>query len=640
MPDEFTQENRLIALESPLGKDRLLLRSFTGTESISRLFHFKLDLLSTDFAIDFDDIVGRNVTIRLRLAGEDSFRYFNGIVSRFAQLPVEGHLARYEAEVVPLFWLLTLTSDCRIFQDMTVPDIVQEVFRTFGLQNFENQTLNSYSRWEYCVQYRETAWNFVSRLLEQEGIYFYFRHERGKHTLILADRPSGHKPCPNQPKVRYEHTHGEGVRRDEDVIVEWRCQKQFGPGKCSLADFNFETPKTKLLGSAVTQEERLGNSKLEVYDYPGEYLTRDSGEALARLRMEEHETYSVVATGSSDCRDFTSGYRFTLYEHERRDQNTAWVLTSVTHSAHAGGFYAGADPAAGKYSNNFTCIPHTVPYRPHRITPKPTIDGPQTAVVTGPPGEEIFTDKYGRVKVLFHWDRLGKNDDKSSCWIRVSQPWAGRSWGAIFLPRVGQEVIVDFLEGDPDRPLITGRVYNADQMPPYALPANQTQSGFKTRSSKQGGAENYNEIRFEDKKGSEEIVIHAERNLSTSVEVDETHTVGGKRTTAIRKDETLTVSEGNRKETLEKGNDTLEIWQGNRETTLMKGNDKLTAQTGNIEVAAPAGTHSTTALKIEVNGSTQVNIVCGASAIKMTPATVDITAPTITIQGALVKINC
>jgi type VI secretion system secreted protein VgrG len=244
------------------------------------------------------------------------------------------------------------------------------------------------------------------------------------------------------------------------------------------------------------------------------------------------------------------------------------------------------------------------------------------------------------VKVKFHWDRKGSIDDKSSCWIRVSQPWAGRNWGGIWNPRIGQEVIVDFLEGDPDRPIITGRVYNAEQMPPYALPANQTQSGFKSRSSKGGGSENFNEIRFEDKKGAEEILIHAERNLSTTVEANESRSVGGKRTTAIKKDETLVVSDGNRKETLEKGNDTLEIWQGNRDVTLMKGNDSLVAQAGNIEVKAPAGTHSTSALKVEINGSATVNITCGGSAIKMTPGTIDITSPLINIKGGLVKINC
>jgi type VI secretion system secreted protein VgrG len=640
MSENFTQKDRLIAIETPLGPDRLLLRSFTGAESMSRLFRFRLDMASTDFAIDFDAIIGRNVTVRILLEGGTKERYFNGVISRFAQLPVEGHLAHYEAEMVPAFWFLTLTSDCRIFQNKTVPTIIEEIFKEYGLQNFENQTLNKYDPWEYCVQYRETAWNFVTRLMEQEGIFFFFRHERGKHILVMADRPSANKPLPNQPKVRYEHARGEGVAREEDVILDWRCEREFGPGKYSLGDFNFETPKLNLASTVATQEERMGNRKYEVFDYPGEYEKRDEGEEVARLRMEEREAFQTVIHGSGNCRDFTSGFRFTLYDHDRRDQNTTYLITSVTHTGHSGGFYMGAEPGAGTYSNLFTCIPHAVPFRPPRTTPKPVIDGPQTAVVTGPPGEEIFTDKYGRVKVKFHWDRKGSSDDKSSCWIRVSQPWAGRNWGGIWNPRIGQEVIVDFLEGDPDRPIITGRVYNAEQMPPYALPANQTQSGFKSRSSKGGGSENYNEIRFEDKKGAEEIVIHAERNLSTTVEANESRSVGGKRTTAIKKDETLVVSDGNRKETLEKGNDTLEIWQGNRDVTLMKGNDSLMAQTGNIDVKAPAGTHSTSAMKVEITGSATVNITCGGSAIKMTPASIDITSPLINIKGGLVKINC
>ncbi|MGB9604518.1 MAG: type VI secretion system tip protein TssI/VgrG, partial [Bryobacteraceae bacterium] len=403
----------------------------------------------------------------------------------------------------------------------------------------------------------------------------------------------------------------------------------------------FETPSTSLLTTLETKTPVAGNTGLELYDFPGEFLRRDEGEREARLRMEREEAAHVLVQGASTCRAFTPGYRFEFYDHERKDQNGIYVITSVTHNAVEGGFYSGVGgPQEASYDNLFTAIPHSVPFRPPRVTPKPVVYGSQTAIVVGPKGEEIYTDKYGRVKVQFHWDRLGKYDEKSSCWIRVSQPWAGKAWGGIWTPRVGQEVIVDFLEGDPDRPIITGRVYNATNMPPYELPANQTQSGFRSRSSKGGTSQNFNEIRFEDKKGAEQIVIHAERDLITIVENDESRTVYGQRVTGIQKDETLNISHGNRKETLEQGNDTLEIWKGNRDVTLMQGSDSLIVQKGSITIQAPAGTHSTTALKIEVTGTTSVKVVCGGSSIQMTPTSIEISSPLITIQGGLVKINC
>lgn len=621
MADRFTQENRLISIETPLGPDTLLLRSFVGGEGISRLFHFHLDLMSEDPDIDFDRIVGQNVTVSIRLADPGAKRYFNGHVSKFVQLPGEGRLAHYQADMVPWLWFLTRTSDCRIFQNKSIPDIVQEVFRDFSFTDFENQVQGHYEPREYCVQYRETAFNFVARLLEQEGIFFFFRHENGKHILVLADKPAAHRPCPEMPSARYERVVGRGYDREEDTVLEWRAVQEMRPGKYALEDYNFETPSTSLLSNVDSRIDQGGNHRFEVYDYPGEYLKRAEGDALVRLRMEEQELPHAVVDGEGTCRPFSSGFRFELTDHERRDQNGPYVLTSVKHSAHSGNFFSDRAGDGASYANTFTCTPFSVPFRPPRITPKPLVQGPQTAVVVGPSGEEIHTDKHGRIKVQFHWDRRGTYDEKSSCWVRVSQPWAGKNWGAVWLPRIGQEVVVDFLEGDPDRPIITGRVYNAEQMPPYDLPANQTQSGFKSRSSKGGGAANFNEIRFEDKKGSEEIHVNAERNLSTVVEADETRSVGGSRSTKIKKDETLVISDGNRKETLEKGNDSLMV------------------QMGNIDVQAPVGKHSTTAKEVSTTGTLSVTLTCGGSTIKMTPASIEITSPLITIKGGLVKIN-
>jgi type VI secretion system secreted protein VgrG len=529
MPEAYTQADHLIAVDTPLGPDKLLLRSFSGTEGISQLFHFQLDLLSEDPDIDFDKIIGQKVTVSVKLADLSKERYFSGHISRFAQLPGERRLARYQAEMVPWLWFLTRTTDCRIFQNRRVPDIIQQVFRDFGWSDFEDQLQGSYEPKEYCVQYRETACNFVMRLMEQEGIFFFFRHERGKHVLVMADSPLAHKPCPDAASVRYEHVFGPGYRREEDVILRWRYQQELRPGKYAVKDYNFKEPGTILHNELVSSINQGGNRKYEIFEYPGGYETLDQGDALARLRIEEQEAPHEAARGDSNCRAFSPGFRFGLTGHERQDQNTQYVLTEVTHCAESGSFHTEKAGEGASYSNSFACIPYAVRFRPPRVTPKPRVQGPQTAVVCGRETEEIWTDEYGRVKVQFHWDRRGEWDEDSSCWIRVSQPWAGRNWGAIAIPRIGQEVVVDFLEGDPDRPIITGRVYNARQMPPYSLPANQTQSGIKSRSSKEGGSANFNEIRFEDKKGAEVLTIHAERTMRESVEASQYITVGGDR---------------------------------------------------------------------------------------------------------------
>ena len=514
----YTQENRLIAIGTPLGKDALLLQGFSGHEGISRLFSFHLDLLSLKDSISFRDIVGQNVTIEIRLAN-NGLRYLNGFVSRFAQSGSEERFTHYQMEVVPWLWFLTRNADCRIFQNKSIPDIIQQVFKDRGFQDFKPSLTGTYEPREYCVQYRETDFNFVSRLMEQYGIFYFFQHENGKHTLVLADSPGAYQPCPGQPSARYELVAG-GLDA-EDTVTAWQMEQELRTGKYSLTDYNFETPSTSLLSGEPTVAKVGKNSDYEIYDYPGEYLKHSQGDTLTKIRMQEEEVGHLVVSGSGVCRAFRSGYKFDLKDHYRADMNDSYLLTEVQHVASVGASYTSAEGGSGEhYSNHFTCIPSSVPFRPARITPKPFVQGPQTALVVGKSGEEIWVDKYGRVKVQFYWDRKGKKDENSSCWIRVSQNWAGKNWGAMWIPRMGQEVIVDFLEGDPDRPLITGRVYNAEQIVPYPLPANQTVSTLKSRSSKGGGSANYNEIRFEDKKGSEQIFVNAEKDMDQRVEND------------------------------------------------------------------------------------------------------------------------
>src|ERR1700690_89140 len=509
---EWTEEKRFLNLLTSLGQDKFLLRSFSGEDGISELFHFHLDLLSEDPGISFDDIIGKNLTFSVRLAVTDNARYFNGYVSRFVQLPGEERLYHYQAEVVPWLWFLTRTADCKIFQDMNVLDIVKKVFTDLKFTDFQDRTQKTYPVWEYCVQYRETAFNFVSRLLEQEGIYYFFEHRNGEHTLILGDVPSVHQPCPDQSHVMFDRSAMLEMRRAEDVVYAWKQEQEMRAGKYAGCDYNFETPATRLNAEGVSTINQGGNQRFELYDYPGIYLNHGEGDTLAKLRIEEQEAVHAVFYGESDCRTLLSGFKFDLDGYERPDQNTTYVLTHVSHHGEEGGFYSGQGSITDStYKNTFTAIKATVPFRPPRNAPKPLIHGTQTAVVVGPSGEEIYVDKYGRVKVQFHWDRLGKLNQSSSCWIRGGEPVAGKGWGGVWTPRINQEVVVSFLEGDPDRPLITGSVYNAVQMPPYAMPDNMTRSTVKSYSTKGGGG--FNEIRFEDKKGSEQVFIHGERNL-------------------------------------------------------------------------------------------------------------------------------
>ncbi|MGH9352434.1 MAG: type VI secretion system Vgr family protein, partial [Terriglobia bacterium] len=506
----------------------LLLQGFTGSEGISRLFKFNLDLLSENDSITFTNIVGQNVTVSVELVG-GSFRYFNGCISRFAQSGKDGRFTHYQAEMAPWLWFLTRNADCRIFQDMAVPDIIKQVFNNLGFQDFQNKLQGTYNQLEYCVQYRETHFNFVSRLMEQYGIFYFFQHEEGKHTMVLADSNSAFQA--------YDGSSGNaacdlvsGGGDSEDVISRWNIEQELRTGKYTLTDYNFETPSTSLLSNDPTVVSVASNSSYEIFDYPGDFLTPSDGESVAKLRMQEEEASHLVVSGAGDIRAFTSGYRFTLQDHYRSDMNTTYVLTEVDHSASVGqSYYTSGASTGSHYSNHFACAPQSVPFRPVRITPKPMVQGPQTAVVVGKSGEEIWVDQYGRVVVQFFWDRQGQKDEKSSCWIRVAQPWAGKNWGAVWIPRIGQEVIVEFLEGDPDRPIITGRVYNAEVMPPYALPDNGTRSTFMSRSTKGGGSSNYNEIRFEDKMGSEQIFMNAEHDMDWRVENDSREFVGNDR---------------------------------------------------------------------------------------------------------------
>lgn len=559
---KITQSHREIAISTPLGEDVLLLRSMSGTEALSRPFEYELELASENFEIKPEDIVGQKVTIRLKLP-EDKARYFNGFINRFVQTPGAGRLARYRATVVPWLWFLTRAADCRLFQEMTVPDIIKQVFRDKGFTDIKDALSGSYRTWEYCVQYRETDFNFVSRLMEQEGIYYFFKHEQSKHSLVLADSISAHEPYPDFGTL--EHHSADKGTKPEACVADWIVETQIQPGWYALNDFDFKNTQKDLLAKAKVTRQHA-RAEYEIYDYPGEFTESADGDGYARKRIEELQVQYEVVSAGSDSRGICTGSTFTLTNHSRENQNRKYLITSTDYSIDAGEFYSDGQ-AGGEYSCScgFAAIDAAQPFRSLRATTKPSIPGPQTAIVVGPSGEEIFTDEYGRVKVQFHWDRYGKSDENSSCWIRVAQLWAGKKWGAMYIPRMGQEVIVEFLEGDPDQPIITGRVYNAQSMPPYDPKANKTVSTIKSNSSKGGGG--FNEIRFEDKKDSEQIFVHAQKDRDIEVENNETHSVGANRQKSVGKDENTSIGD-NRTESV--GQDEGITIDGNRTESVGK----------------------------------------------------------------------
>jgi type VI secretion system secreted protein VgrG len=565
-----------MAISTPLGEDALLLVSFRGREGFSRLFEFKLDLLSDNKEIHPKNIVGCNVSFHIGKKHAHR-RIFNGYVKEFtAGGPTRNNKHRkYGATVVPWLWFLTRTADCRIFQYKTAPEIIACIFHDLGFNDFDMTKLRgSYPQRTYCVQYRETDFNFVSRLMEEEGIFYFFRHENGKHVLILADSATAFDWCAEK-QIRYRNLTSKNLH--DSRVIDWEHRYEVRSGRWAHTDYNFTRPSLNLMAQEHTLLELPGNGKFEIYDYPGRYENIDEGKRLARIRMEEEEVRYETVSGSSTCRTLVPGGKFTLFDYNSETGNDrSMVITSIAHEAVESAFYetvSGEFEQSVKessYLNEFTCIPESVQYRPPRVTPKARVKGVQTALVVGPPGEEIYPDQYGQVKVQFHWDREGKRDEHSSCWLRVSQVHAGNGWGEMDLPRVGEEVIVDFLDGDPDRPIITGRVYNAAQMPPFGLPGEKTRSSGKTNTYKGSG---YNEMSNDDTPGAEQIRMNAQYNMDSNVNNNKTLAVAVDRSSDIGNDQTLTIAVDG---TLEVGNDSA-ITVGNDATYVVGNNVEITA---------------------------------------------------------------
>ena len=614
-----------------------------GREELSKPFEFTLTIVSPMLNLKPEQIIGQPLAVRID-RGEEEPRFIHGYINSFwlgNNLPAESTdvpFRVYRIRLVPWMWFLTRASRCFVYlpekEEKSIQDVLDEVIqrvKSYGhvdpkLESGNAQVLGS-RKVEHCVQYRETDFNFLSRTLEKYGIYYYFKHAEDKHTLVLSDQ----KNYPNAPEssVRFPGSLG-GIISD-DVISGWEHAYEFVSGKWEHTDYDFINPSTNLKVNALKHSSipLKNNSAYELYEYPGEYVVKGDGQAEAAIRLEAEESRFDIVSGASTCKTFSPGSCFKLTEHPTSDEEKGktYLLTSVSHAAFQPGPYSGSGEVSG-YSNTFSCMSRDSQFRPPQSTPQPVLASVQTAVVVGPPGEEIYTDKYGRVKVQFHWDREGKRDENTSCWVRVTQVHAGKGFGGIDIPRVGEEVVVSFLEGDLDRPLITGRVYHKESMPPFGLPAAKTVSGIKTKTYKGGG---YNELSMDDTPGKEKINIHAQYDMATKVEHDDSLTVINNRTISVTGTHTesvkgatkITILEGTYDHKVSTGKASYHVQSDLTENYMATQTTKVTS---NISIDSGA--------KIAVTAKDQITLQTGDSLLTMkSDGTIQLIGKAILIQG-------
>jgi type VI secretion system secreted protein VgrG len=599
--------SRTAMFASPFGPAVAFL-SMTGRETMGRPFSFEVDLLSSSDSLDLKEILAKPASVIMeRMDG--SIREFNGLVTELALVGDHGKFTRYRCVLRPALWFIGQNRKCRIFQNKSVPEIVQDLLRERGVTDFENLITDTHRTWEFLVQYRESDLNFINRILEQEGIYYFFKHHDGKHTMVLLDSSASHEPPENFAEVRYVDPQESDNPLDE-FIDSWFTKRQIRPDKVTLVDFNFESPLPFVTESAIAPLDNE-HGDAEVYDFPAEAIDKDLAEIQAKRRLEELQADHELVTGAGPVRGLYAGAKFKLTDFPRDDQNKDYVIVSASYEISAAQFESNTvdtDQPAFRFA--FNAIDAKQQYRTPSTTKKPVVEGPQTALVVGPEENEIFTDEHGRVKLKFHWDPDPKADASSSCFVRVAQVWAGDGWGGMHIPRIGQEVIVSFLEGDPDRPIITGRVYNGFNRPPYPLPDNQTQSGLKSHSTPSGSPDNFNEIRFEDKKGEEEIHVQAEKDMTTLIKHD--------RTTNILRNDTLNIT----------GDQFIKI-HGNISMTVEgvteKDNpDKSKPVKSSLNVT---GAHRIDASDtIDIQAPNKITLTVGGSSITMVPGAITISA--------------
>jgi type VI secretion system secreted protein VgrG len=695
------QEDRNLYLETPLGANQLLLNHFNGHEAISELFSFHLAVLAEpSTSVAFEKLIGQQVSFGVLggLLGMGN-RDFDGIAIQVAQGARLDDFYEYEITVAPKIWKLTRTFRSRIFQHITVPDILKELFEGYDV---DYQIVGTFEERNYCTQYQESDFDFASRLMEEEGIYYYFQFpDRGEHTMVIANTPQSHDDLPgDDPSVLFEPV--EGGLRDDERITHWHKAQNWTSGKYTLWDHHFQLPGKNLMADqpvmssvqvgSVAHQLNLGNADMEVYEHPGRYAYRFDGidkaggeqpddlqkifkdnKRTVGIRMDQTETPALLISGAGNHRMFTAGHKFLLLRGIVPDGK--YVILSVSHDASEGSFRSGDEDDKPSYRNAFACLPFALPFRPARRRQVPRIAGPVSGVVVGPEGEEIFTDKYGRVKVQLYWDREGDFDIDSSCWMQVATPWAGQNWGSIHIPRIGQEVLVSFLEGDPDHPVVMGSVYNPDQMPPYNLPDHKTVSTLKSRSTKKGGKGNFNELRFEDLKGKEQVFFHAERDMDERVKAESREWIGANRSLLVKANQKEHVGSGKHsnvnanyvfatggdKHIQTKGN-IYEKIGGNHEWTLtgdntdqIKGNTCVTVNgdhkenvDGKVSLTVGKSLEEKTGTKFAHEAGQEIHLKAGMKIVieagmeltlKVGGNFIDISAAGISIVGTLINLN-
>ena len=564
----------------------LLFWKLEGREALSHPFALTVTLLGPDARIDRHALLGQPLTLDIPTGSFLSgTRHINGKITRVAVRSEElsgTRYAVYELTLEPDLWPMRRDRNSRIFQGKTAVQIICQLLEEFGV-TVENRLTGSYREWEYCVQYQESSLDFISRLMELEGIYYGFRHEADRHVMVLADAPEAHGAWPGYEHIAY-HVTGSGGVTSAQGVSRWSLEDSVTPGIYSIDDYDFRKPNAWLL-QARQNPAAPQPGQTEVFAWPGRYVEHAQGEKYARVRQEEWQAAHRQISGEGTALGIAPGYTFALLNAPHGGDNGAYLTLEANYHLEENRYASGEGETVHRI--RFRVLPAEVVYRPAATTPWPKTHGPQTARVTGPQGESIHTDRYGRVKVKFHWDREGRDDDTSSCWVRVSSAWAGQGYGGVQIPRVNDEVVVDFINGDPDRPIITGRVYNEASMPPWALPGAATQMGFMSRS-KDGTPDNANVLRFEDRAGEEQVWIQAERNMDTHIKNDETHVVGGNQTVNIVKDHTSKV-EGSYSQ----------MTQATR-SELVGGDYELSAE-GSLTVAS----------------ASSISLICGDSALIM-----------------------
>ena len=646
----------------------MMLEELTGTEELGRPFLYVITMSSPTAKGELMSLLGSNMTISIQQASGGAKRYFNGYIGAIEYAGLRGGAAAYRIELRPWIWLLSHQQDCVIYQNQSPWDIIMAVFKKASFSNYQDKRRNSAGSTplEFCVQYNESAFNFVTRLMEEYGIYYYYTHAAGKHTLVFCDDPNSHSSV--GPAIPFGSQYAD-LRVQDDYISQWSSELAVVTGTYTYRDYNFTTPTADLtVRSSLTASHTYGD--YEAYRYPGLYDTAKNGQPLADLRIQDVTTRRQIMFGTSNSRLLYAGCKFTLSDFFEKAENIEYTIIRTTCSVASGENMATTDDSPrDTFSCSFHAVKGTTRFRLARVTPRPMIRGPQTAVVVGAQGDDICTDQYGRIKVQFPWDRVGKNDDNSSCWIRVAQSWAGQGWGSIFIPRVGQEVVVAFLEGNPDRPIVTGCVYNATQTVPYALPANKTRSTIKTNSSgsgtagssgpgsgasasstaaslpgtgsnatsgasssaaggaSSGGASGFNELRFEDKAGSEEVFFQAQKDYNK--------VVLNNQTVNITQDSTTTVKQGNRSVTVSQGNNSVTVSAGNNSVTVSAGNNSMTVSAGSDSLTVTKGDHSITvsAGKSTISAGTSITLSVGSNSITIDGSGVSISAAKVSVTA-------